>query len=119
MGTRVEGKEALRNTGRFDLLLGGTPDEVPHMFELACPTTHIHPSSPPTLLLHGEKDFLVPVEGTLQHHAKLVELGVPAVKVTFPWTDHIFDLLFPQFSPAAQSALYHVDRFLALLANKE
>jgi acetyl esterase/lipase len=119
MGTRVEGRDAFRNTGRFDLLLGGTPDEVPDMFKLACPTTHIHPGSPPTLLVQGEKDFLVPLEGTLQHYAKLVELGVPAIKVTFPWTDHAFDLLFPGWAPAAQSALYHVDRFLALMANKE
>ena len=31
----------------------------------------------------------------------------------------VFDLVLPQISPPAQSALYDVDRFLALLLNKE
>lgn len=35
------------------------------------------------------------------------------------WSDHAFDLLLPQVSPPTQSALYDVDRFLALLLNKE
>ena len=29
----------------------------------------------------------------------------------------MFDLILPQVNPAAQSALYEVDRFLALLLN--
>ena len=35
--------------GRVDILLGGSPDEVPDMYQLACPTTHVHPGAPPTL----------------------------------------------------------------------
>jgi acetyl esterase/lipase len=57
--------------------------------------------------------------GTQELYTKLVEAGVPAVNIIFPWTDHAFDLLFPQINPAAQSALYDVDRFLALLLNKD
>jgi hypothetical protein len=38
--------------------------------------------------------------------------------VVFPSTDHAFDLALPQINPAAQSALYDVDRFLALLRNR-
>jgi len=39
--------------------------------------------------------------------------------VVLPWTEHAFDLAVPQVNPAAQSALYDVDRFLALMLNKE
>jgi acetyl esterase/lipase len=51
-------------------------------------------------------------------YKKLVEAGVPAVMVIFPTTEHMFDFMVPQVSPPAQAALYDVDRFLALMANK-
>jgi len=105
--------------GRMDLLLGGYPKEVPDMYRLACPTTHVHPGSPPTLLMQGDKDFLVPMNGTQELYEKLVDSGVPAVNVVFPWTQHAFDLLLPQISPPAQSALHDVDRFLALMVNRD
>ncbi len=63
----------------------------------------------------GTKTSLFPWIATRALYTKLVESGVPAINVVFPWTDHAFDLLLPQINPAAQSALYDVDRFLALL----
>jgi acetyl esterase/lipase len=105
--------------GRIDTLLGGHPQDVPHMYELASPVTHVHPGCPPTLLMQGDKDLLVPADATCALYKKLVEAGVPAINIIFPWTDHVFDLLFPQLSPPAQSALYDVDRFLALLLSKD
>jgi acetyl esterase/lipase len=105
--------------GRIDTLLGGHPQDVPHMYELASPVTHVNPGCPPTLLMQGDKDLLVPADATCALYKKLVEAGVPAINIIFPWTDHVFDLLFPQLSPPAQSALYDVDRFLALLLSKD
>ena len=102
IGTKVDPKEAFQYAGRLDILLGGHPEELPDMYQLACPTTHVHPGSAPTLLMQGARDFLVPLDGTLELYAKLVESGVPAIKVVFPWTDHAFDLLLPQISPPAQ-----------------
>jgi acetyl esterase/lipase len=119
IGTRVDPIRAHNFAGRLDILLGGHPEQVPDMYRLACPTTHVHPGSPPTLLIQGANDFLVPVDATYAHYEKLVESGVPAINVVFPWTDHIFDLLLPQISPPVQSALYDVDRFLALLLSKD
>ncbi len=118
-GVKVEGKDAFRNTGRTDILLGGHPEEVPEIYELANPGTHVHQGSPPTLLMQGNMDFLVPLEGTINLYKKLIESGVPAINVVFPLTEHVFDLILPQFSPPAQSALYNVDRFLAILLNKD
>ena len=115
VGTEISDK-TLDFAGRLDIFLGGSPEEVPDMYQLACPTTHVHPGCPPTLLIQGEVDFIVPIEGTHDLYAKLVEAGVPAIHVVYPWTDHIFDLILPQVSPSAQSALYDVDRFLALLS---
>jgi acetyl esterase/lipase len=111
--------EEYRYAGRLDILLGGHPQDIPERYQLANPTTHVGPGSPPTLLMQGDKDLLVPVETTHALHAKLVESGVPAIKIIYPWTEHMFDLILPQISPPAQSALYDVDRFLALLVNKD
>ena len=88
------------------------------MYQLASPITHVHPGCPPTLLIQGNHDVVCPVDATCALYTKLVEAGVPAINVVFPWTAHGFDLLFPQITPAAQSALYDVDRFLALLLNQ-
>jgi len=115
----LDAPKSLRNAGRLDILLGGHPEEVPEMYQLASTTTHVHPRCPPTLLIQGDHDRSVPVNATRAFFMKLVEAGVPAINVVFPWTDHGFDLLLPQINPAAQSALYDVDRFLALLLNKD
>jgi len=119
LGTKVDPKNPMLYAGRLDILLGGYPEDVPDMYRLACPTTHVRPGSPPTLSLRGDRDCLNPQEGNQELYAKLVESGVPAVDVVFPWTEHGFDLAFPQVNPAAQSALYDVDRFLALMLNKD
>ena len=110
--------EEFRYAGRLDMLLGGNPQEIPDTYQLVNPATHVHHGSPPTLLMQGDKDLLVPVEATRALYTKLIESDVPAVNVIFPWTEHMFDLILPQISPPAQSALYDVDRFLALLLNK-
>jgi acetyl esterase/lipase len=107
-----------RDFARLDIFLGGWPQDVPDAYELGSPASHVQPGSPPTLLFQGEQDVLVPAEPTCALHAKLVEAGVPAINVVFPSTDHAFDLALPQINPAAQSALYDVDRFLALLRNR-
>jgi acetyl esterase/lipase len=118
LGTNLGSWGGMRYQGRLDILLGGWPQDAPYMYQLASPITHVHSGCPPTLLIQGEQDIFCLVDATRSHHAKLVESGVPAINVVFPYTNHAFDLLFPQISPPAQSALYDVDRFLALL-NKD
>ncbi len=97
-------------------LVGGGPDEVPEMYALGSPISHVGPDCPPTLLIQGEHDFVTPTEGVQALHRKLVEAGVPAVYVELPATEHAFDIAFPRYSPSAQAALYDLDRFLALMA---
>jgi acetyl esterase/lipase len=122
IGTNADPENPWRYAGRLDILLGGYPEEVPDMYQLASPITHVNPGSPPTLSLRGSRDSLNPLEGNEELYAKLVESGVPAVDVIFPWTEHGFDMIIPHLSPQsppAQSPLYDVERFLALLSNKD
>jgi len=100
-------------------LLGGQPDEVPEAYDLASPVNYVSPQSPPTLLFQGEHDEIVPATAARTLYKKLVENNVPVIYVEFPQTEHAFDVAFrdlSQNSPAAQAALYDVDRFLALMA---
>ena len=123
IGTKVESPNRLRfdpeilgrYAGRLDILLGGHPKDALSTYQLASPITHVHPGCPPTLLIQGQQDFITPVDATCELYGKLVESGVPAINVVFPWTDHAFDMLLPHTSPPIQSALYDLDRFLALL----
>ena len=119
IGKSLDSKEIMRIVGRFDIVFGGHPQDALDTYQLASPVTHVHSGCPPTLLIQGDKDLLVPVDTTRALYTKLVESGVPAINIVFPWTDHGFDMLLPQISPPAQSALYDVDRFLALLLNKD
>jgi acetyl esterase/lipase len=100
-------------TGALEPLLGGTPETVPERYALFSPTTHVGPSSPATLLIQGKNDLLAPLEATNLLFEKLVAAGVPAVNIVFPHAEHGFDLTLPRWSPAAQTAWYYQERFLA------
>jgi acetyl esterase/lipase len=117
IGADIPFEEKVPHIGRIDILLGGQPEDIPDIYQLASPAAHVCSDCPPTLLFQGDHDVLVPAEPTCELYEKLVKVGVPAIKVVFPWTEHGFDLLLPQTSPPAQSALYDVDRFLAFLLN--
>jgi len=108
-------KKDMTNAGRLDTLLGGHLQEVPEIYELASPAAHVRAGCPPTLLIQGEPDVITPAEATRELHRRLVECGVPAVDIQYPLTNHAFDLLLPQVSPAAGASLYELERFLALM----
>jgi acetyl esterase/lipase len=117
---------AVDETGAWDarLFLGGRPDEWPELYRQISPIVHVGTDTPPTLQFVGEHDVYVSGTGFASGlgaapalHRKLREAGVPSVYVEFPRTDHAFDIFLPTVSPAAQAAMYDVDRFLALMAS--
>ncbi len=65
----------------------------------------------------GEHDAYGGMRSVPALHARLQAAGVPSVELRLPRTEHAFDLPFPEISPAAQAAMYDVDRFLALMAS--
>jgi acetyl esterase/lipase len=106
----------MQDAGRIDTLLGGHLHEIPEVYDLASPVAHVHADCPPTLLIQTNLDFITPTDATRALYDRLCDCGVPAVLITYPLTQHAFDLLLPQVSPPAQAALYEVERFLALAA---
>jgi dipeptidyl aminopeptidase/acylaminoacyl peptidase len=97
-------------------LLGGTPTEVPELYELASPSNYASGSCPPTLLLQGSHDFSGVAPQVAQLHTSLLEGGAISYLFELPDTEHGFDLYKPGWSPAAQAATFVTERFLASLS---
>ncbi len=112
-GDKIKG---LNQAEVFMDLMGGGPQDSPEKYDLYSPITHAGPQSPPTLLLQGEDDYFIPYTSTIALQRKLAESGVPAIAVLYPHTDHAFDMVLPEISPVAQSAMYELDCFLAVMA---
>jgi acetyl esterase/lipase len=114
---RIKGQEfPIPHRRMMTNLFGGQLDKIPYRYRLFSPITHASPNSPPTLLLQGEHDSLVPAPACRALYRKLVLAGVPAVHVEYPQTEHAFDVaVLSRYSPAAQAALYELERFLALV----
>lgn len=70
--------------------LGGTPSEVPDRYEAAQPITHVSGDAPPTVLLHGEDDEVVPAASS-RALAEAMEAAGDAIELrTYPGADHVF-----------------------------
>jgi acetyl esterase/lipase len=96
-------------------LIGGSPAEVPEIYELVSPINYIRPGGPATLLFQGAHDYLLPVGATRKLHRQLLAAGIPSAYIELPQTEHTFDQFLPEISPPAQVALYDLERFLALI----
>jgi acetyl esterase/lipase len=99
-------------------LMGGSPDQIPDTYTLLSPITHAGPASPPTLLLHGTHDFLVPVEQSQRLHEKLHRSGATSILLTYDGCDHSYESVWPKVSPPAQASAYYLERFLALMVGE-
>jgi len=68
--------------------LGGGPEEVPERYERASPAAHVDGATPPTLILHGDADDLLPVEGAREYARVLRGAGRPVELGIVPGGSH-------------------------------
>ncbi len=88
---------------------GDRDDEAAHQ---ASPTSHVTGSFPPTLLIHGDADEVVPVEASLVMHRTLREAGVPVELHLYPEQPHAFDAQ-PEFGRrCAAKMAFFLDRYV-------
>jgi acetyl esterase/lipase len=66
--------------------------------------------------MQGRDDIIVPPGPSVEMTERLRRVGVSAALLLLPQADHGFDLMATNWSPAARQALWHAERFLALLA---
>lgn len=70
------------------VLIGGTPTANQNAYNQSSPLFFAGAQSPPTLLLHGGNDALVPINQSISLHSKLQAAGVTTQLVTYPNEGH-------------------------------
>jgi acetyl esterase/lipase len=87
---------------------GGTAESA----RLASPLAHVTADFPPTLLVHGSGDAVVPISASVRMYEALVEAGVPADLHLYAEQPHAFDAQ-PSFGrQVAAEMLLFLDRYV-------
>jgi acetyl esterase/lipase len=110
------GFQKFGNTGRLDWILEGSPEQVPERYALLSPSAHVHADCPPTLLMQGTMDIIVPKSAAEALRDKMRQEGAQMALLLLPGIDHAFDLFGTRWSPSARKSIWHAERFLALMA---
>lgn len=94
----------------LETYLGGPPARAASTYDAASPLAAVSTATPPTLIIHGERDEIVsPVHGE-RLDQKLKAAGVPHLFLRLPWATHGCDYSFS--GPCGQMTTYAVERFL-------
>lgn len=91
--------------------LGGSPGAFPGRYRLSSPASRVGPVEPPTFLVHGGDDQIVPSEQSALLAERLRGAGVPHRFVELPWTNHTFDYLWGGWG--SQITRRTLDQFLS------
>jgi acetyl esterase len=70
---------------------GGSPQHFPDRYSRISSESHLTAGAPPTLIIVGEADHLVPVDGTYRFADLARAAGVDLELVSVPYADHVFD----------------------------
>ena len=74
-----------------DAYVGGPPERFPDRYASIDPVSYIDPKAPPTLLIVGENDHLLPPDLTYRFAAEAKRGGVNVELIRFPYGQHLFD----------------------------
>jgi acetyl esterase/lipase len=95
----------------LEAYLGGAPgSSADDAYFAASPVNFVSSTSPPSLLVHGVKDPIVPLDQASRLEAKLQAAGAKHLLVRLPWATHLCDKSFG--GPCGQIVTYSVERFL-------
>ena len=90
--------------------LGGSAEAVSAAYLSASATLIADAASPPTLMVHGNRDIIVWNRQSERLSARLNTLNVPHYYLALPWATHGLD--YPFHGPGAELTRYVVDAFL-------
>lgn len=89
--------------------LGKTIDEDLAVYQQASPITYLDAQDPPTLILHGTIDDVVPIDQGDELAVKLKELNVPYLYDRLPGWPHAMDIA----QPVNDRCVWLMERFFA------
>jgi acetyl esterase len=90
--------------------VGGSPQQFPDRYQYVASATHINAAAPPTLVIFGANDHLVPPDATDRFAQQARNAGIAIESIRFPYGDHAFNL--NQDDIGNQFYLGMTDRFL-------
>lgn len=96
--------------GLLEKYVGGPPAREEKAYFAASPINFVTPASPPTLLIHGRRDQMIPVDQSARLDDRLQQAGVKHVFASLPWATHGCDKSFG--GPCGQITMFAVERFL-------
>ncbi len=106
------GDDGAYPSGSIPLLALADDGGSPELEHAASPLRHVHADFPPTQLIHGTADELVPVKATFLMYEELVRHGVPVDLHIHAEQPHAFDAQ-PAFGRVtAQEMLLFLERYL-------
>ncbi len=85
--------EYARNQPLVNHLIAHSHKETPELYREASPIQYLDKKDPPTMILHGTSDDLVPISQSDYLKAKLDSLGVPNVYYRVPGWPHAMDVV--------------------------
>ncbi len=71
--------------------LGGSPEAFPERYRAVDPASYIGPKVPPTLIIVGENDHLLPAPLTYRFAEEAKRAGVAVELIRVPYGQHLFD----------------------------
>ncbi|MCB9787142.1 MAG: alpha/beta hydrolase [Deltaproteobacteria bacterium] len=78
------------------LVIKARPDQAPALWKLASPLDQVGPHAPPFLIVHGDRDTMVPV-GQARRFRDALRRAAPEVPVAYaelPGAQHAFDVFY-------------------------
>jgi acetyl esterase/lipase len=81
-----DGNDDLRRS--MQILLNGSPTTNANIYLQSSPVNQIHAQAPPTLILHGTADNLVPIAQSTALKERLKDAGVPVEMIVYPNEGH-------------------------------
>lgn len=97
--------------GQLEFIMNATLEGNPNIFFESSPINFVSSSSAPTLMLHGDKDMIVPIEQAYILQDKLEEKGVFNKLVVYPEQAHGWG------GKDLSDSFYQVETFIKGLAN--
>ncbi|HET6794622.1 MAG TPA: alpha/beta hydrolase [Acidimicrobiales bacterium] len=98
--------------GALPLLALVQADGSDEVARLASPLSHVGPDYPPTLLIHGAGDELVPLAASQVMHEALTEAGAPVELHVYAGQPHGFDADPVYGRRCADDMLFFLERYL-------
>ena len=84
------------NNTSMAFFLGDSRNNAPDTYRAASPLAHVSAGDPPTCIIHGETDIMVPLKSSQRFHQAQTAAGVESELIVLPKQGHMLAFLNPK-----------------------